>query len=391
MTGSADRLPRLLALVPYLRTHPGAELAEVAAVFGVDVRQLNDDLNLLWVCGLPGGGPGDLIDFAFEGDTVSVIEAQTLDRPLRLTADEALALRVAARALADVPGLAERDALESAQAKLAIASGACRASGPRLGPSCRSRSSPRPRRWRPSAARSTRAARSSCDTSSPPATRSPSAPSTRCGWSASTAAGTSRAGATSRRAFGSSGSTGWSRRASGARRRAAAVRSRPARSCRGAFPARARRTSPWCSSSNPQLAGSPTTTRSSRRPSSRRPLIAAGDGPGALRVELRTPDPGWVVRLALRLGGQGRVVSPPEVVAAVREKAEAALAALGGTERHPIGLTQIRRTSCAIARICRPRCRREPGADSGFGPNGPAGQGQTMAQQLVRTGYTDRG
>ncbi len=124
MTGAADRLPRLLALVPYLRTHPGAELAEVAAVFGVDTRQLNDDLNLLWVCGLPGGGPGDLIDFSFEGDTVTVVEAQTLDRPLKLTADEALALRVAARALADVPGLAERDALESAQAKLAFASGA---------------------------------------------------------------------------------------------------------------------------------------------------------------------------------------------------------------------------------------------------------------------------
>ena len=137
MTTSADRLPRLLALVPYLRTHPGAELAEVAAVFGVDVRQLNDDLNLLWVCGLPGGGPGDLIDFAFEGDTVSVIEAQTLDRPLRLTADEALALRVAARALADVPGLAERDALESAQAKLAIASGAVPGVRPRRAPHAR--------------------------------------------------------------------------------------------------------------------------------------------------------------------------------------------------------------------------------------------------------------
>ena len=56
---------------------------------------------------------------------------------------------------------------------------------------------------------------------------------------------------------------------------------------------------------------------------------AAGDGPGPLRVELRTPDPGWVVRLALRLGGRGRVVSPPDVVAAVREQAAAALAALG--------------------------------------------------------------
>ena len=52
MTGAADRLPRLLALVPYLRTHPGTDVNDVAAVFGVDVRQLRDDLNLLWVCGL---------------------------------------------------------------------------------------------------------------------------------------------------------------------------------------------------------------------------------------------------------------------------------------------------------------------------------------------------
>ena len=50
--------------------------------------------------------------------------------------------------------------------------------------------------------------------------------------------------------------------------------------------------------------------------------------PGRLRVELRTPDPAWVVRLALRLGGHGKVVSPPSVVAAVHDQAAAALATL---------------------------------------------------------------
>ena len=124
MSGAADRLPRLLALVPYLRTHPGALLDDVAAVFGVSVRQLRDDLNLLWVCGLPGGAPGDLIDLSFEGDTVTVLDPQTLDRPLRLTVDEAQALVVAARTLADVPGLAEREALDRVLAKLEQALGA---------------------------------------------------------------------------------------------------------------------------------------------------------------------------------------------------------------------------------------------------------------------------
>ncbi len=34
-------------------------------------RQLREDLELLWVCGLPGYGPGDLIDMAFDGDRVT--------------------------------------------------------------------------------------------------------------------------------------------------------------------------------------------------------------------------------------------------------------------------------------------------------------------------------
>jgi proteasome accessory factor C len=41
---------------------------------------------------------------------------------------------------------------------------------------------------------------------------------------------------------------------------------------------------------------------------------------------LRTPDTGWVRRLARRLGEDGRVVSPPALVAEVREGAAAALA-----------------------------------------------------------------
>lgn len=122
-TTSSERLPRLLALVPYLRTHPDVRLQELADVFGVPVRQVRQDLELLWVCGLPGGAPGDLLDLSFSGDRVTLLDPQTLDRPLRLTADEALALVVAARTLADVPGLAEREALDRALTKLEGAMG----------------------------------------------------------------------------------------------------------------------------------------------------------------------------------------------------------------------------------------------------------------------------
>ena len=49
-------------------------------------------------------------------------------------------------------------------------------------------------------------------------------------------------------------------------------------------------------------------------------------GDGRLRVSLRTPDTQWVRRLALRLGEEGRVVSPPDLAARIRDDALAALA-----------------------------------------------------------------
>ena len=125
MTGaaSADRLARLLNLVPYLLARPGIAVAEAAADLGVTDRQLREDLELLWVCGLPGYGPGDLIDMAFDGDRVTITYDAGIDRPLRLTPDEALALVVALRMLAETPGLTNRDAVDRALAKIENAAG----------------------------------------------------------------------------------------------------------------------------------------------------------------------------------------------------------------------------------------------------------------------------
>jgi proteasome accessory factor C len=123
VSASGDRLPRLLALLPYLLAHPGVRVAEAADDFGVPEAQLRRDLQLLWMCGLPGHGPGDLIDLSFEGDTVSVGHDAGLARPLRLTTDEALALVVALRTLADQPRLTDRGAVERALAKVEAAAG----------------------------------------------------------------------------------------------------------------------------------------------------------------------------------------------------------------------------------------------------------------------------
>ncbi|SEH01908.1 proteasome accessory factor C [Nonomuraea solani] len=125
MSGSADRLPRLLALVPYLMSHPGAQVDEVAAVFGLSEKQLIDDLQLVWMCGLPGHTPGDLIDVSWDGGEIIIDNADTIGRPLRLGIDEASALLVALRMLAATPELAEvpGDALPRVMAKLERAAG----------------------------------------------------------------------------------------------------------------------------------------------------------------------------------------------------------------------------------------------------------------------------
>jgi proteasome accessory factor C len=120
---ATDRLARLLNLVPYLLARPGIEIVEAAADLDVSEKQLRDDLELLWVCGLPGYGPGDLIDMAFDGDHVTVTYDAGIDRPLRLTPDEALALIVALRMLAETPGADGRDSIERALAKIETAAG----------------------------------------------------------------------------------------------------------------------------------------------------------------------------------------------------------------------------------------------------------------------------
>jgi proteasome accessory factor C len=129
VSGSGDRLPRLLALVPYLLARPGIRIEEAARDFDVTPRQLRKDLELLWMCGLPGYGPGDLIDLSFDGDTVSVTYDAGMRRPLRLTGSEASALLIALRALAETPGVVDADSVHRAIAKIEVASGDARPSG----------------------------------------------------------------------------------------------------------------------------------------------------------------------------------------------------------------------------------------------------------------------
>ena len=119
---ATDRLQRLLALLPYVVSRNTVGLADTAAAFGITERQLVDDLNLLWCVELRSPDPYCPIDLSYEGGEIMVSEAPT-DRPLRLGVDEASALLVALRMLAEVPGLEDRSALSRTIAKLEAAAG----------------------------------------------------------------------------------------------------------------------------------------------------------------------------------------------------------------------------------------------------------------------------
>lgn len=122
MTRSQAEVTRLLSLVPYLRAHPGVPLSQVAEVFGVRPARIVSDLKTLWMCGLPGGLPDDLIDIdmdAVDDDgTVTIGNADALPRPMRLTPDEAWSLLAALQVVGDLADPSVRPAVDSAIATL---------------------------------------------------------------------------------------------------------------------------------------------------------------------------------------------------------------------------------------------------------------------------------
>ncbi|MFE4591659.1 helix-turn-helix transcriptional regulator [Streptomyces laurentii] len=132
-----DQTRRMLSLVTYLRERPGAHVADVARAFGITEDELISDLDVLPMCGTSFRG-GDLLDIDTDGDRIwwrnpNALGAEAAE-PLRLAADEATALLVAARAVATLPGLREgdRDALLRATAKLEAAAGEAAGASSRL-------------------------------------------------------------------------------------------------------------------------------------------------------------------------------------------------------------------------------------------------------------------
>jgi predicted DNA-binding transcriptional regulator YafY len=87
-----SRLARLFDLVPFIVKHQGIPIAELAEKFQISVEQLEKDLWLLYMCGLPGQTPLELMEFEFEDGYVSVRNADELKAPRSLTQIELASL-----------------------------------------------------------------------------------------------------------------------------------------------------------------------------------------------------------------------------------------------------------------------------------------------------------
>jgi len=122
---AGPRLARVLAIVPYVLANPGITITELAERFRVDRREIERDLELLPMCGLPPYTADRLIDvWVMDDGSVEIRLAEYFERPLRLTPAEGVALVAAARALLAVPGADTAGPLASALTKLEAVVGA---------------------------------------------------------------------------------------------------------------------------------------------------------------------------------------------------------------------------------------------------------------------------
>jgi proteasome accessory factor C len=117
---TAERLRRMLAVVPYVVRNPGIHVSELSRLFGVDEDELVADLHLLLMTGLPPYTPGDLVEVDVDDEGhVWIRMADHFSKPVRLTHAEALALYLRGSELLGSPGLPQAEALRSALDKIA--------------------------------------------------------------------------------------------------------------------------------------------------------------------------------------------------------------------------------------------------------------------------------
>lgn len=121
-----ERLIRLLAMLAYLAQVGEASISDLSARFDIDERTLVRQLELAACCGLPPYTPDALLELVIDDGRVYAFGLDALRHPPRLTPEEGLALATSARAMIAVTHADDAAPLARALHKLEQALGASR-------------------------------------------------------------------------------------------------------------------------------------------------------------------------------------------------------------------------------------------------------------------------
>ena len=120
MRDVAQKLRRLLYIVPYVAKHPeGVPVDQLAKMLNAERDELLADLELLSQVGPPDGDPGEYLLVSVDEGRVFVDLAHRLTRPLRLTPAEGAALLLGLRSLRE-SGIAPFDAAMASIKSLSV-------------------------------------------------------------------------------------------------------------------------------------------------------------------------------------------------------------------------------------------------------------------------------
>lgn len=89
-----SRVARAMDVIPYVLENPGIKIETLATKFGVDQKQIIKELELIFLCGLPGYTPYELIDLTFEDGFVTIIDPQLFDKPRKFTETEGVIINL---------------------------------------------------------------------------------------------------------------------------------------------------------------------------------------------------------------------------------------------------------------------------------------------------------
>jgi proteasome accessory factor C len=119
---AGERLRRLLVMLPWLMERGEVPLADVARQFDLTPAEVERDIEMVAMCGLPPY-VDEMVDVFVDEGVVYTGVPRLFSKPLRLTAPEGVALLIAGRAAMQMPGAESSGPLGRALDRLAEALG----------------------------------------------------------------------------------------------------------------------------------------------------------------------------------------------------------------------------------------------------------------------------